>query len=88
MNTGNNHCKRCGRVLSLFDIDVCKMCAEQMNKPFLIKETPNPTDRKVLEQIRAEIVQLYTIDTVYEDVVAVDKVDVLQIIDKYKGDKE
>lgn len=37
----------------------------------------------VIEQIRDEIEQLYTVDTVYEDVVAVDKADVLQIIDKY-----
>lgn len=37
----------------------------------------------VLEQIMAEIEQLYAVDTVYEDVVAVDKADVLQIIDKY-----
>lgn len=35
-----------------------------------------------------EIEQLYTVDTVYEDVVAVDKTDVLQIIDKYRGVKE
>lgn len=41
-----------------------------------------------LEQIRDEIEQLYTVDTVYEDVVAVDKADVLRIIDKYRGDKE
>lgn len=41
-----------------------------------------------LEQIRDEIEQLYTVETVYEDVVAVDKADVLKIIDKYKGDKE
>jgi hypothetical protein len=40
-------------------------------------------NEKVLEQIRAEIEQLYTVDTVYEDVVAVDKADVLQIIDNY-----
>jgi hypothetical protein len=45
-------------------------------------------NENVLEQIRAEIEQLYTLDTVYEDVVAVDKADVLQIIDKYKGNKE
>ncbi len=38
----------------------------------------------VLDKIRAEIEQLYTVDTVYEDVVAVDKADVLQIIDKYR----
>ena len=38
----------------------------------------------IIEQIRAEIEQLYTIDTVYEDVVAVDKADVLHIIDKYR----
>lgn len=38
-----------------------------------------------LEQIRDEIEQLYTVDTVYEDVVAVDKTDVLQIINKYRG---
>lgn len=37
----------------------------------------------VLDKIRAEIEQLYTVDTAYEDVVAVDKADVLQIIDKY-----
>lgn len=40
-------------------------------------------DRKVIEDIKAEIEQLYTVDTAYEDVIAVDKVDVLQIIDKY-----
>ena len=41
----------------------------------------------VIDAIRAEIEQLYTVDTVYEDVVAVDKADVLQIIDKYtKGE--
>lgn len=39
-----------------------------------------------LDKIRAEIEQLYTVDTVYEDVVAVDKADVLQIIDKYKAE--
>ena len=44
--------------------------------------------KDVLEQIRDEIEQLYTVDTVYEDVVAVDKTDVLQIIDKYRGNKE
>ena len=38
----------------------------------------------IIEQIRDEIEQLYTVDTVYEDVVAVDKADVLQIIDKYR----
>ena len=37
-----------------------------------------------LDKIRAEIEQLYTVDTVYEDVIAVDKADVLQIIDKYR----
>lgn len=41
-----------------------------------------------IEQIKAEIEQLYTVDTVYEGVVAVDKADVLQIIDKYRGDRE
>lgn len=45
-------------------------------------------NENVLDEIRAEIEQLYTVDTVYEDVVAVDKADVLHIIDKYKGDKE
>lgn len=44
--------------------------------------------KDVLDKIREEIEQLYTVDTVYEDVVAVDKTDVLQIIDKYRGDKE
>ena len=49
-----------------------------------IDECPTVCD---IEQIRAEIEQLYTIDTVYEEVVAVDKADVLQIIDKYREEQ-
>lgn len=41
-----------------------------------------------LDEIRAEIEQLYMVDTIYEDVAVVDKADVLRIIDNYKGDKE
>ena len=62
----------------------CKKCG----KPLGVFDGNTCADCSKIEQIRAEIEQLYTVDTVYEDVVAVDKADVLQIIDKYKGDKE
>jgi hypothetical protein len=52
-----------------------------------VKEAVEMCKVDVLDKIRAEIEQLYTVDTVYEDVVAVDKADVLRTIDKYKGDK-
>jgi hypothetical protein len=62
-------------------VDDCgKVAYPPIDRFDIVYDEPTVCD---IEQIRAEIEQLYTVDTVYEDVVAVDKADVLRIIDKY-----
>ena len=83
MNIRPIKCEKCGKKLSLFEGKICLEGEEKMtNDKFILVKNPELIDRKVIEDIKADIIRHSKIcDPEFKDAFEV----TVQIIDKHIG---